>query len=268
MKFDAMDQLQDEKQIGFNLSGEAVPVRMFIAVADKLTDLLKELETSVTGQQGLEWLIADLHTGSANLVMRPYADSSVAANGGSAVIASALEGLAVVEDTSQRPPHFTDQALRRAKSLVNAAKGDANGLAIFGGSGTARRRVAVSKRLVAHVDELIGTAFVALGSLEGLLEAATIHDSIAFSIYDAITSRRVVCKCDRDALDLAIKHFGKRVSVSGEVSYNAQGDATSIKVDAVQAFQTDPLPQARDIRGLFSEYKVDIKEWTRFVRDD
>ena len=262
-----MDEPRNDQQIGFNLSGEAVPVRVFTAVANKLADLLKEVEVAMTGQQGLEWLIVDLHTGSANLAMRPYADSSAAANGGSTVIASALEGLAVVEDTAQRPPHFTDQALRHAKSLVNAAKGDSNSLSVFGESGGPQRRVPVSKRLVAHVDKLIGTASVAFGSLEGRLEAVTIHDSIAFSIYDAITSRWVVCKCDRDALDLAIKHFGKRVSVSGEVNYNAQEEATSIKVDAIQAFQTDSLPQAKDIRGLFSEHKVDIKEWARFVRD-
>ena len=262
-----MDQLQDENQIGFNLSGEAVSVRMFIAVAEKLANLLKELETSVTGQQGLEWIISGLRMGSANLAMRPYSQSSAVRSNGRAVITSVLDGLAIVEDTAQRPPHFTDQALGQAKSLVNAAKDNANGLAIFGGSEAKRRQVTVSRRLVSHVDELIGTASVAFGSLEGRLEAVTIHDSVAFSIYDSITNRRVVCKCDRDALDIAIKHFGKRVSVSGEVIYNVQGEATSIKVDAIQAFQTDPLPQAKDIRGLFSEHKVDIKEWARFVRD-
>ena len=125
----------------------------------------------------------------------------------------------------------------------------------------------ISNHLVAHVDELIGTASVAIGALEGMLEALTIRGATTFSIYDSIGGRRVECKCDRDMLDSAIRHVGKRVSVSGEVSYNAAGDATSIKVDAVQAFQSNP-PQARDIRGLFSEYKVDLSEWSRFVRED
>lgn len=110
----------------------------------------------------------------------------------------------------------------------------------------------LSNNLVAHVDELIGAASVAVGSLEGTLEAVTIHDTVAFSIYDAITNHRVECKCDREILDLAItRHFGKRVSVSGLVSYNVQGDATSIKVDDVQALGNAYLPQANDIRGLF-----------------
>lgn len=140
-------------------------------------------------------------------------------------------------------------------------------LAIFGEAQGAHRQVVISNHLVAHVDELIGTASVAIGALEGMLEALTIRGATTFSIYDSIGGRRVECKCDRDMLDSAIRHVGKRVSVSGEVSYNAAGDATSIKVDAVQAFQSNP-PQARDIRGLFSEYKVDLSEWSRFVRED
>lgn len=255
------------QHVGFSLSGAEIPMSTFISVAKQLADLLRELEAALTGQRNLDWCVENLRMGSAELAVRPSAQSQDALDRSGAVITSVLNGLAIVEDTARRPPHFTDQVLGQAKSLVNAAKDDTNGLAIFGGSEAKRRRVTVSRRLVSHVDELIGTASAAFGSLEGRLEAVTIHDSVAFSIYDSITNRRVVCKCDRDALDLAIKHFGKRVSVSGEVSYNVQGEATSIKVDAIQAFQNDPLPQAKDIRGLFSEHKVDIKEWARFVRD-
>lgn len=262
-----MNKPPTNQHVGFSLSGAEIPVSTFISVAKQLADLLRELEAALTGKRSLDWSIESLRMGSAELAVRPKSQSQDVLDSGDAVITSVLEGLAVVEDIARRPPHFTDQVLRQAKSLVNAAKDDANGLAIFGGSEAKRRRVAVSRRLISHVDELIGTASVAFGSLEGRLEAVTIHGSVEFSIYDSITNRRVVCKCDRDALDLAIKHFGKRVSVSGEVSYSVQGEATSIEVDAIEAFQTEPLPQAKDIRGLFSEYKVDIKEWARFVRD-
>lgn len=260
-----MDQTGNKQQVGFRLAGDDVAVAKFIDVASKLTDLLKELEASVTGEQDVEWQIADLQVGSASLAMRPRPrTAAVGANAG-AVIGAALEGLAAVEDSARRPPYFNDQALLNAKSLVVAAKGV---LAVFGEAQGAQHQVAVSTHLVAHVDELIDTASVAIGALEGTLEALTIHGATSFSIYDSISGRRVVCKCDREALDLAIKHFGERVSVSGEVRYNVLGEAVSIQVDAVQAFRKGPLPQAKDIRGLFSEHKVDIDEWARFVRDD
>ena len=263
-----MNKPPTNQHVGFSLSGAEIPVSTFISVAKQLADLLRELEAALTSKRSLDWSIESLRMGSAELAVRPKSQSQDALDSGDAVITAALEGLAVVEDTARRPPHFTDQVLRQAKSLVNAAKDDANGLAIFGGNEAKRRRVAVSKRLVSHVDELIGTASVAFGSLEGRLEAVTIHDSIAFSIYDSITSRRILCSCNRETLDLAIRHFDKRVSVSGEIKFNNQGDATSITVDEVRPLGTGSLPQARDIRGLFASHKIDIGEWSKFVREE
>ena len=262
-----MDGQGHEQRLGFSLSGEAVSVESFIAVAEKLTDLLRELEMSVTGGHAVEWHIADLRTGSAHLAMTPHTEALEGTEGASPIIAAALDGLKVVEGAAERPPHFNDQALRDAKSLVNAAKGHANGLSIFGTGGAEPQQVAVSQRLVAHVDELIGTKSVALGSLEGRLEALTVHDSIAFSIYDSITNRRISCGCSRETLNVAIKHFEKRVSVSGEIRFNARGEATSIKVDEVHPLGTGPLPQAKDIRGLFADHKIDTDEWSKLVRE-
>ena len=265
----AMDPAGNKQQVGFRLAGDDVVADKFIAVASKLTGLLKELEASMTGEQDVEWQIVDLQVGSASFAVAPHLRPSTSAATATAVIGAALEGLATVEDTVRRPPHFTDQVLRSAKSLVNAKKDETNALAVFGRVDGAHRQVTLSSHLVAHVDELIGTASVAVGSLEGTLEAVTIHDTVAFSIYDAITNRRVECKCDRETLDLAIgQHFGKRVSVGGLVSYNVQGDATSIRVKDVRALGNAHLPQAKDIRGLFSDHKVDIDEWARFVRED
>lgn len=264
-----MDQAGNEQQIGFRLAGDDVAVEKFIAVASKLTVLLKEIEASVADGQDVEWRIADLRVGSASLAMTPHLQSPTTRADADAVIGIVLPGLAAVEDTPHRPPHFTDQALRSARSLVKVAKDESNALSIFGQANGESRQVPLSNRLVAHVDHLIGTASVAVGSLEGMLEAVTIHNIVAFSIYDNITNRRVECKCDRETLDLAItRFFGKRVSVSGIVSYNVQGDPTAIKVDDVQALGNAHLPQAKDIRGLFSEHKVDIDEWARFVRED
>ena len=117
------------------------------------------------------------------------------------------------------------------------------------------------------MDELLGAASVAFGSLEGRLEALTVHGAIEFSICDSITNRRIRCDCSRETLDVAIKHFGKRVSVSGEIRFNARGEATSMKVDEVHPLGTGPLPQAKDILGLFADHKIDTDEWSKFVRE-
>ena len=263
----AMDGRGNEQRLGFSLSGEAVSVESFIAIAKKLTDLLRELETLMTGGRALEWHIADLRNGSARLAMRPHTEELEGPESAPPIIAAALDGLAMVEGAAERPPDFSDQALRDAQSLVNAAKRHEGSLSVFGGDGAESRQVPVSQRLVAHVDELLGAASVAFGSLEGRLEALTVHGAVEFSIYDSITNRRIPCSCNRKTLDAAMQHFEKRVSVSGEIRFNAHGEATSVKVDEVHPLGVGPLPQAKDIRGLFADYKIDTEEWSKFVRE-
>ena len=121
--------------------------------------------------------------------------------------------------------------------------------------------------LVAHDEDPIGAASTAFGSLEGRIEALTVHDSIAFSICDSVTNRLTPCECSRETLKAALKHFDKRVSVRGEIRFNARGEATSMKVDEVHPLGTGPLPQAKDIRGLFADHKIDTDEWSKFVRE-
>ena len=116
------------------------------------------------------------------------------------------------------------------------------------------------------VDRRTVSASVALGSLEGRIEALTVHGAITFSIYDSTTNQLIPCECSRETLDAAMQHFEKRVSVCGEIRFNARGEATSMKVDEVHPLGTGPLPQTKDILGLFADHKIDTDEWSKFVR--
>ena len=119
----------------------------------------------------------------------------------------------------------------------------------------------------ASVAERMDLAHIALGSLEGRIEALTVHGAVAFSIYDSTVNRLTPCECSRETLDLAITHFDKRVSVRGEIRFNARGEVASMKADEVHPLGTGPLPQPKDIRGLFADHKIDTEEWSKFVRE-
>ena len=119
----------------------------------------------------------------------------------------------------------------------------------------------------ASMSERTGLAHVALGSLEGRIEALTVHRAIAFSIYDSTVNRLTPCECSRATLDAAIMHFDKRVSVRGEIRYDARGEVASMKADEVHPLGTGPLPQLKDICGLFADHKIDTEAWAKFVRE-
>ena len=192
----------NDRNIGLSLTGAHVPLESFTSAADKLAGLLSELERSLSGARHLGWYVADLRMGSVNLAIRPKSTSQGSAEIGNTIISVALSGLETIEREARRPEHFMDDVLRRAKALVGSVDHETSRLAIFGGGGPMpMQRVPVTERLAVHVDQIIGPASVAVGSVEGAMEALSIHNGEEFAVYDAITDRRIRCLCDREMLN-------------------------------------------------------------------
>lgn len=256
------------KQIGFSLIGDAIPLGTFIDAAQDLKALLFELDTAVSGTRNLEWTILELRTGSATVTVTPSLLSEEAIDESTAVISIALTGMEIIEKTAERPPYFTDTALLKAKELVSLLNGRIERIAVFGNSGRGEtKRVRITQRVAANVDQLLGTNTIALGSIEGTLETVTIHGGTTFNVYDLITRRGVRCLCDRETLDQLSSHLGQRVLIEGEVRYNIRGQPISVKVKRHRFLKdSSQLPQAKDIRGLFAKDKIDLEEWSEYVR--
>jgi hypothetical protein len=257
------------RRIGLSLGGDAIPLSTFLDAASSLGALLSELDVAISGSHNLDWVIADLSLGSANLAVTPVPISEEAIDRSPVIISSALNGMEVVEKAAEWPEHFTEEALLRAKKLVGLINGRVERIAIFGNPGErGTKRVRVTQRVAANVDQLIGTSTVARGSIEGTLETLTIHGGTAFNVYDMITLRKVRCICDRKTLDELASALGKRLLVEGDVRYNVYGQPISIRVEQHGILRTaDQLPQAKDIRGLFSKQKINTAELSEYLRN-
>ncbi len=247
--------------------GEDIPLGIFISAAQKLSDLLSALDVAVSGSQNLDWSIIDLGVGSANLTVEPTLRKEDGIDYGDMIISSALTGLELIEQEAKRPDYFTDEALKKAKELVGVINGKIERIAVFGkAESTPAQRVRITQRIAAHVDQLIGTSSVATGAVEGTLETLSIHGGTEFAVYDVIAARRIRCICARDTLNQLLTHLGDRLLVKGEVRFNIRGEPTSVKVESFRALGGGELPQAKDIRGLFSGNRVDINAWSQYVR--
>lgn len=247
--------------------GEDIPLWAFLDAAGKFSDLLSELDVAVSGSRNLDWSIIDLSVGSANLAVEPILRQANGIDQGSVIISSALSGLKLIEQEARRPDYFTDEALKKARELVRIINGKIERIAVFGkAESTTTQRIPVTQRMAVHVDQLIGTNSVAIGSVEGVLETLSVHKGPEFAIYDVIAARRIRCICDRGTLNQLLTHLEGRLSVKGEVRFNIRGEPTSVKVESFRPLGDMELPQAKDIRGLFSKNKIDINEWSQYVR--
>jgi len=256
------------KRIGLTLNGDAIPLGMFIEAARSFNSLLAEIDVSISGKRNIEWIISDLSVSSAVFAVSPVLLNEDIVDNSSPVISSALAGLELVEKTAEWPSHFTDEALIKAKNLVGLINGHIERISLFGNPGQGEtKRLRLTQRIAANVDQLIGPSEVALGSVEGTLETLNIHGANSFNVYDVITHRRIRCLCSREVLKELVSQFEKRILVKGEVKFNVQKQPISVKVSGYRVFDRKDLPQGKDIRGLFSKNKINTEELSEYLRD-
>lgn len=159
-----------------------------------------------------------------------------------------VEGLTTLDEGPVRPPYFNDRALEQAKALANLATAE---LPLVVANGEAK--VDATKRLMTHVDEVIGIPRESIGTIEGKLETLDIHSRPQrFAIFDLLTDRRVECYFGtRVELDEVLRGVGRRVAVTGVIKTRPSGERLAIEARELRIFPAeDELPTPDDVRGI------------------
>lgn len=238
--------------IGLHLEGDEVMAKTFVRAAQCLLDILSEVGRSVSGGKNLEWRFSDLSLGSARLAMQPKSGAA-REHHAAAAISRTISGLAELAETAQHPAHFTHKALTRARTLGTLAAAAPERIrASSSGRSIAARTCSITRELATHARQAMRRPPPEFGSIDGILEAVSIHGQVAFVVYDPLTNDRVECRCDRPTLDRAVPRLGKRVFVSGEIHYRADGEPMSLQVDSLDIPDERSLLEVEDVRGPFA----------------
>ena len=112
--------------------------------------------------------------------------------------------------------------------------------------------VALSSRLVAHVEAVLAPELTSIGTVEGKLEGLITHGKSRFLIFDPLTGRQVICYFGgRVEWESVLRAFGKRVAATGFIHSRRSGEKVSIQVSRLHVFPPDEeLPSVREMRGI------------------
>ena len=117
----------------------------------------------------------------------------------------------------------------------------------------------------------MGVRNKSIGSVEGRLELVSIHARTRrFNVYHAITNRAIRCNLPKSMEQQAISSLGRRVIVSGIVSYNAAGEPVKVEVDRLRTLKKErELPSISDMLGMAPDITGDLstEEHIRRLRD-
>ena len=237
-------RLQLEGQVTLKRLGEAL---------DTWTDLLQEVGRDVAGatsRDAVRFVITDAKGGSFSLGVRPQpGKKSVPVSVMPRIARTLTAGIRLLERRATRPKHFSDKALINLRDLARLTSPETPSVTVSNGKGTG---IALSTRLVAHVESVLAPELESIGTVEGSLEGLITHGKSRFLIYDPITSRQVTCYFGgRIEWRDVIQAFGKRVAASGLIRSRRSGEKVSITASRLQVFLSDDeLPSAFDVRGI------------------
>lgn len=240
--------------VRFTIDTADLAFQRFLDMGEELIAVLREVDHEVAPEAQMRWVIETISKASPLILgvrpvpQRPKTPVSVPRN----VVRTVNAGIRDVQRRAERPAHFTDRALEKARALVETATAGGAIVKI----GTAKAPVRVDSQLVRNVDAILGAKVSAIGTVEGTLEAFNVHGTNRyFNIYDALTDVRI--RCDFGHRILIDKIGGaaeRRVAVHGEIKYRETGEIVNVLAYNLDVFPCeDELPSADAVRGILAD---------------
>lgn len=218
------------------------------------------LVTQVMNDMGVpahevRWVVSELKHGSAFAaaeaqIIGPHAYMSDVER----AVSAAGAGVHALAQSAVRPKHFSDEALKTSRRLIQLVTESDAGRARLG---FGAEFVTPSAAVVAHVNDVMRGNLPSIGSIEGKLVGISGQDGMyAIAIKDRLRDRKVRCRIPENILERALKSFESRVIARGIIWSRIDGSA--IRID-VRDFETVPddheLPSEEDVRGILNGYE-------------
>lgn len=240
-----------KNKIKFVIDGPRITADKFTHCVKTFFELIDDVAADVIGKKKpIEWLIS-VEKGSISLCATAEA-VDVPAKDIANTIQAIDKGIKSISNRRRRPPHFSDNALKKLYSLGN--------LVGLGDEGVEHLRIQtngepyeISPSSVAYVDELLQTPTKAYGTIDGFLMALELRGRLNFEIDETLTRKKVKCFFGDNVYNDVIKSLRRRVSAYGLISYKKGGIPKNIDIEKLTPFpEDDKLPKFKDIIGLYA----------------
>ena len=221
---------------------ESASLGLLLRSLEDVGRLLRAVDRAVHGSDSRNrWRVRELASGPPTITVRPDP-------GGRATSEAVRAGLrSVTAGTDSPPAHFPEPALlelRRMRRLF-AGRDRARYITVVAGGGRTAR---IGRDISEQVDRILAAGHQMLGSLDGRIEAISVHGDATVTIRDRVSRWPVRCSIPRDAewTGRVRGLLGRRVLVAGNVHYFVDGTPRSISgVTDIEDATPDPnLPRA------------------------
>lgn len=242
--------------------------------------LLREIDQVMTGRYkgALKWYVGDLQSDPGSVYIdvlsrvRPPQKSKRNASTPDVspkVADSLLVGFNNIQNLGVSPPYLSHYGLLKLDRMLHVL--EQNGARAYrttildGG-----QSVELSRKAADTIGALIPTKRTTVGSVEGRLEAISIHQKRRFVVYDARTKKAIACDFNRELLDEVKNALGHRVLVAGRVNWNIKSEPNTVDVEFIRRLAATRLPTTLEMAGSHPDITegLSTEEYLRSIRGD
>ncbi|PKB71370.1 MAG: hypothetical protein BZY87_05815 [SAR202 cluster bacterium Io17-Chloro-G6] len=220
-----------------NPETQSASLDLFLRALGDINRLLRDVNYAIHRERsGRHWVISHLHTSSPTVTIESLL-------GDQESVSTIANGIRTVTlGTDQPPEYFTEQVLedlRRMRRLFRGRDRAHSIIVSVDNEETATIREDISDK----ASRILTSGYSNLGSLEGRLEAISVHGSPTFTIWDRVSQAPVRCSFPnqtswiQDVKDL----LGNRVMVRGYIRYFLNGIPRTIS-DIAEIHDSTPDP--------------------------
>lgn len=222
---------------------KTIPYRNMLNVQNNSLAILDDLDHAFSGRPkgSVDWLMNDM---SMNGYLRVEVYSKVRQirrkrfdDISGKIAGSFVKGFGMLEKEGRSPEYLTYLGMNRVEKMTS----------IIGHNGTEIIRasipeddavIEITQRAYHNLQQLIPEAYKSVGSIEGVMEAISVHKRHFFIVYENLFGKAVTCEFHGlELLDKVKESLGRRVLVRGIVSRNSRSEPRSVRLESESDFQ-------------------------------
>lgn len=235
-------------KLTIDIDGPYFPLEKFQKALEHFITILSELDRGIssTGDPVLEWSISSVRSESLHLTAEAnLVSDDIELSRPSEVIFTFARGMELIQERPERPPIFSNKALRSARAFSEMINPENFAEIEFS---TDNWRIQITRSIATNVDELIEDFHKSYGSIEGTLVSISIANTQSFGIRDFLEERVIKCYFPDHLFEVARNALGKRVYVFGIIRQRTHGQKINIQVTELKVLpDPDELPSLKDI---------------------
>lgn len=258
---------------------KAIPYKNFLRVANDSLYILDDLDYHFSRRRlgAIQWFMNDLSSNGKlrlEIYSRPIElKRKRLPDVGQDVTKSFVTGFKTLEEYGKSPAYLTEFGMRKAENLTQVI-GQEGTKAIIARDVTSEQEIEITPQAGANIKKLLPAAHHSYGTIEGTLEAISIHRGERFVLYDAISGKGVTCRFPPELklTEKAKEYLGSRIQASGLISRNVKNEPVRITIedpDGFRVFGADlKILSLRDLGGNDPNFTGDLstQEFIRSIR--